>query len=196
MLLEPHLSGTVLILGIGASMMFVGGISLETGAALGIGLGVLGVAVLAIRHPALWTEPHHAVDGPLGHSAADEGVSDRCRACCAIGSGGLLGLGLRQGPAEATCTSPRSTTTMIFAIVCEELGFVGAALILLLFVLARSAGLLDRHARPGSLRRRCWWWASPPMIGMQTFLNIGGGDELRPRTPASPCPFSATAARR
>ena len=45
MLMEPHLSGTVLILGIGACMMFVGGISRKM-VAFGVGIGVLGVVTL------------------------------------------------------------------------------------------------------------------------------------------------------
>ena len=93
MYFEPHLSGTVLILGIGAAMMFVGGIR---GYWVGIGIG--GVAAVAYAflsglitynssRIAIWLDPlNDAFKTGTGYQTRQSLI--------AIGSGGLLGLGL------------------------------------------------------------------------------------------------------
>ena len=59
----------------------------------------------------------------------------------AIGSGGLKGLGLGNS-VEKQLWLPESTNDFIFSVVCEELGFIGAVLIIVLFVLFIVQGLL------------------------------------------------------
>ena len=59
----------------------------------------------------------------------------------AIGSGGLKGLGLGNS-VEKQLWLPESTNDFIFSVVCEELGFIGATLIIVLFILFIVQGLL------------------------------------------------------
>ena len=53
----------------------------------------------------------------------------------AIGSGGITGKGFLQGTQNKFCFVPKVRTDFIFAVLCEELGFLGAAFLLLLYVL-------------------------------------------------------------
>ena len=59
----------------------------------------------------------------------------------AIGSGGLKGLGLGNS-VEKQLWLPESTNDFIFSVVCEELGFIGAVLIIVLFVLLIVQGFV------------------------------------------------------
>ena len=112
MLLEPHLSGTLLILGIGAVLMFVGGTGLRWFVLAGV--------------------------GGDGHQTI--------QSLYAIGSGGATGLGLGNSRQKHLFV-PEPQNDFIFSIVCEELGFVGACAVVLLFVLLLWRGItIAAHA--------------------------------------------------
>lgn len=140
MLLEPHLSGTVLILGIGAVLMFVGGTGLRWFAMAGAG-GVAAIAAAVVLMPDLvpyamdrltsWIDPFA---DPLGDG------HQTIQSLYAIGSGGAVGLGLGNSRQKHLFV-PEPQNDFIFSILCEELGFVGACLVLLLFVLLLLRGM-------------------------------------------------------
>ena len=140
MLLEPHLSGTVLILGIGAVLMFVGGTGLRWFAMAGAG-GVAAIAAAVVLMPDLvpyamdrlasWIDPFA---DPLGDG------HQTIQSLYAIGSGGAVGLGLGNSRQKHLFV-PEPQNDFIFSILCEELGFVGACLVLLLFVLLMLRGM-------------------------------------------------------
>ncbi|HIV86531.1 MAG TPA: FtsW/RodA/SpoVE family cell cycle protein, partial [Candidatus Pygmaiobacter gallistercoris] len=139
MLLEPHLSGTILILSIGAIMMFVGGTSLKW-FGLGGGVAVGGLAAALIAFPDLvpyamtriemWQNPYLDVQGK-GHQTI--------QSLLAIGSGGVMGLGLGNSRQKHLYV-PEPQNDFIFSIICEELGFIGAMVVILLFVLLLVRG--------------------------------------------------------
>ncbi len=139
MILEPHLSGTILILSIGAIMMFVGGTSLKW-FGLGGGVAVGGLAAALIAFPDLvpyamsriemWQNPYLDVQG-AGHQTI--------QSLLAIGSGGVLGLGLGNSRQKHLYV-PEPQNDFIFSIICEELGFIGAMVVILLFVLLLVRG--------------------------------------------------------
>ena len=133
MLLEPHLSGTVLILGIGAVLMFVGGTGLRWfGIAAALGVGAVAAAVVllpdlvpyAASRLASWQDPFA---DPLGDG------HQTIQSLYAIASGGLVGLGLGNSRQKYLYV-PEPQNDFIFSILCEELGFAGAALVILLFL--------------------------------------------------------------
>ena len=133
MLLEPHLSGTVLILGIGAVLMFVGGTGLRWfGIAAALGVGAVAAAVMllpdlvpyAAGRLASWQDPFA---DPLGEG------HQTIQSLYAIASGGLVGLGLGNSRQKYLYV-PEPQNDFIFSILCEELGFAGAALVILLFL--------------------------------------------------------------
>ena len=168
MLLEPHLSGTVLIVGTGAVLMLVGGISwIWVGAAaLGAGgiasLMLSGVITYGQSRLAMWKDPFIDAQGD-GYQLSQSLIS--------IGSGGLLGVGLGRSRQKFLFLTEEHND-FIFAIVCEELGLIGATLIMMLFAALILRGYwIALHARDrfGSLLVV----GITTVIALQTFLNIG-----------------------
>ena len=140
MLLEPHLSGTLLILSIGAVLMFVGGTGLQWfGLAGGLGAGAIAAAVLALPELvpyatdrlASWRDPFA---DPLGEG------HQTIQSLYAIASGGLAGLGLGNSRQKYLYV-PEPQNDFIFSILCEELGFIGAALAVALFLALLLRGM-------------------------------------------------------
>ena len=138
MLLEPHLSGTIIILGIGAIMMFVGGTRLAW-FGLGIGVGGAGIAGAVLLVPDLvpyamtriqmWQDPFN---DPNGYQTV--------QSLYAIASGGLTGLGIGNSRQKHLYV-PEPYNDFIFSITCEELGFIGALLVIFLFVALLLRGI-------------------------------------------------------
>ena len=140
MLLEPHLSGTVLILGIGAVLMFVGGTGLKwfvlagAGGAAAIGAAIIIMPDLvpyAASRLSSWLDPFA---DPLGEG------HQTIQSLYAIASGGLAGLGLGNSRQKYLYV-PEPQNDFIFSILCEELGFFGAALAVALFLLLLLRGM-------------------------------------------------------
>ena len=146
MMKEPHLSGTLLILGIGAAMMFVGGIRWRYVLGVG-GLGVLGVwgylaGVFSYNRSriAVWLDP-------LSEELKQGDAYQIRQSLLAIGSGGLLGVGLGKSR-QKFLYLPEEHNDFIFAVICEELGLIGATLIMALFALLIIRGYwIALHAR-------------------------------------------------
>ncbi len=177
MLMEPHLSGTVLILGIGACMMFVGGISRGM-VVLGVGTGLFGVLLLISEVLPYGRSRVMQWKDPWAY-AQDEGYQT-VQSLLAIGSGGLAGVGFGKGR-QKLLYLPEEHNDMIFAIVCEELGFIGAALILALFCFLVLRGFwiaLNARDRFGGLLAV----GITTMIAMQTFLNVAVVTNFVPNT--------------
>ena len=140
MLLEPHLSGTLLILSIGAVLMFVGGTGLRWfGLAAGAGAAAIAAAVVllpelvpyAADRLASWRDPFA---DPLGEG------HQTIQSLYAIASGGLAGLGLGNSRQKYLYV-PEPQNDFIFSILCEELGFLGAALVIVLFLALLLRGM-------------------------------------------------------
>lgn len=177
MLLEPHLSGTVLIVGVGAVLMLVGGINLAwVGAAVA---GVAGVAFLMVSGVITYGQSRIAMWKDPFIDARGEGYQ-LSQSLIAIGSGGLWGVGLGKSR-QKFLYLPEEHNDFIFAIVCEELGLIGATVIMLLFAALILRGYwIALHARDrfGSLLVV----GVTTLIAMQTFLNIGVVTGLLPTT--------------
>ena len=177
MMLEPHLSGTVLILGAGAVLMLVGGINLTWVAAAVAGAGGIaflmfsGIIKYGQSRLAMWQNPWLDARGD-GYQLV--------QSLYAIGSGGLWGVGLGRSR-QKFLYLPEEHNDFIFAIVCEELGLIGATVIMLLFAALILRGYwIALHARDrfGSLLAV----GITTLIAMQTFLNIGVVTGLLPTT--------------
>lgn len=128
--LEPHLSATLLIFAIGIILMIVGGLPMKwlgVGAGIGIGGGALAILSGAVGYGSdrikYWLDPWSDPKG-LGYQTI--------QSLLAIGSGGLLGRGIGQSRQKYLWV-PEPHNDFIFAIVCEELGIIGAIAIILLF---------------------------------------------------------------
>lgn len=143
LLLEPHISASVIVIAIGAIMMFAGGTKWQyfaVGIVLVAGAGYIVVTKMAYASSRItaWLDPW---SDPL-----DSGLQT-IQSLYAIGSGGLLGLGLGQG-IQKYMYLPEEHNDFIFSVYCEELGFIGAMLLLILFALLIIRGYwLAIHAR-------------------------------------------------
>lgn len=174
--LEPHLSGAILILGAGAVLMLVGGINwMWVGGAIGAAGIMMYLVLFVIGYNAsrieMWHNPWADAQGK-GYQLSQSLIS--------IGSGGLLGVGLGRSR-QKFLFLPEEHNDFIFAIVCEELGLIGAAIIMLLFAALILRGYwIALHARDrfGSLLVV----GVTTLIGLQTFLNIGVVTGLLPTT--------------
>lgn len=189
MLLEPHLSGTVLILGIGAIMMFVGG----TGFiwfALAIGGGIAALAGVVIFKPDLvpyamsrlnyWIDPFSDALGK-GHQTI--------QSMYAISSGKLFGRGIGNS-VQKHLYVPEPQNDFIFSITCEELGFIGALLVIGLFLALLLRGLyiaIKAKDKFGTMIVV----GIVMQITLQTALNIAVVTNLIPNTGISLPFFSA-----
>ena len=174
--LEPHLSGALLIMGAGAVLMLVGGINWAwVGGAVGAAGIMMCLVLFVIGYNAsrieMWHNPWADAQGK-GYQLSQSLIS--------IGSGGLLGVGLGRSR-QKFLFLPEEHNDFIFAIVCEELGLIGAAIIMLLFAALILRGYwIALHARDrfGSLMVV----GVTTLIGLQTFLNIGVVTGLLPTT--------------
>lgn len=165
--LEPHLSATVLIFLIGAVMMVVGGLQLRyifgglAVAAAGVIAVLSGVVGYAQDRITFWLNPWSA---PVG-----EGYQT-IQSLLSIGSGGWLGRGLGQSRQKYLWV-PEPHNDFIFAIVCEELGVIGALIIIILFCLLMWRGFVIAMKAPdkfGSLLAMGLTF----QVGLQMTLNV------------------------
>ena len=166
LVLQPHMSATIIIFGIGAVMMFMGGTGLIWFVAGG-SLLVIAFTAITVLFPYVstrittWLDPWSNLQGD-GYQIV--------QSIYAIASGGLFGLGLGQSR-QKYLYLPEEHNDFIFAVVCEELGFVGAVTILILFALLICRGYwIAFHCRD----RYSFLTAAgiSTLLAMQVILNV------------------------
>ena len=179
MLWEKHLSGTMIIAVIGMAIIFFAGANLAW-----FGAGIAGVAgagiyyikknEYAMNRVKIWLDPFSEMLG-----AGWQGSQSQM----AIGSGGFWGLGLGQSR-QKHLYLPEPANDFIFAVWCEELGFVGGVLLVLLFAMLIWRGYyiaLNASDKFGTLLAA----GITTQIAFQTFLNLAVVTGLFPITGAS-----------
>ena len=185
LIMEPHLSGTILILTLGAVMIFIGGASIKWFAAAGgiaVALGAVAMLIPAIHDRAMyrinvWLDPF--IDPQASGFQTIQSLY-------AIGSGGLLGAGIGNSR-QKYLFLPEPQNDFVFSVVCEELGFVGAVLVILLFVLLIWRGFtiaIKARDRFGTMLAA----GLTAQVGLQTVLNIAVVTNTIPNT-GIPLPF-------
>ncbi|HYG58104.1 MAG TPA: putative lipid II flippase FtsW [Symbiobacteriaceae bacterium] len=127
-MLEPDLGTSMTLGGTAFLMLFAGGASLWHLGGLGV-LGAMGVFALAYIDRERWSRITTYLN-PWA-DPTDSGYQI-IQALLAFGSGGLFGVGLGRSR-QKYFYLPERHTDMIFAVLGEELGFIGACLVLLLF---------------------------------------------------------------
>ena len=176
LVLEPHFSASIIIIAIGAVMMFLGGVGLGWFAAAigGVG-GALAVLLTFFPYASgrinTWRDPFS--------SSSDEGYQI-VQSLYTIGSGGLSGLGI-GGSRQKYLYLPEEHNDFIFSVACEELGFIGAALILVLFALLILRGYwIALHCRSRFSFLVCAGITT--LLAIQVFLNVAVVTNLVPCT--------------
>ena len=176
---EPHLSATIIIAVTGIVIIFMAGAHIGKLAALGV-VGVAAVLWIVfglgygLDRINMWLDPTLDPQGD-GYQIL--------QSLYALGSGGMWGLGLGQSR-QKHLFLPEPQNDFIFAIICEELGFVGGALILVIFAAFVVRGYyIALRARDnfGSLLVAGF----TTQIALQIILNIGVVTGLLPVTGAS-----------
>ena len=176
LMLEPHLSASIIIMALAIVMMFVGGIKLSY---LLIGMGGAGALLLIAgkfvpyvhKRIVSWREPFDDTSS-AGYQIVQSLYS--------IGSGGFLGLGLGQSR-QKYLYLPEEHNDYIFSIVCEELGYVGAVAILILFALLICRGYWIAAHSPDRYSFLVGVGITT-LLSIQVFLNIAVVTNLIPCT--------------
>ncbi len=165
---ETHLSATLLIFAIGISLMVVGGIRLiyvafgaGAGIALGAGAILSGIVDYGSTRLAVWQDPWSDPTG-AGWQTIQSLLS--------IGSGGIFGAGLGESRQKYLWV-PEPHNDFIFSIVCEELGLVGALLIIALFVMLIWRGFIIA-SRSKDQFGTLMAFGLTIQVGIQAALNI------------------------
>ncbi len=172
LILEPHYSGIVIVGLLLVTMMFVSGVKIRYFIILG---AVVVVAVLVLMATGMLGYAMDRLDGwgqALTYKNEDlwQKTYQTRNSLYAIGSGGLWGLGLGQSR-QKYLYIPEVQNDFVFSVVCEELGFIGAAIILCVFALLVWRGItISMHAKDkfGSLLGM----GLSAQIGFQVILNI------------------------
>jgi len=181
-MLEPDLGTTVVLAATGLSIYFVSGapiFAIGLIALFGILSGVGLILTSPYRKERLLTFFDPSKD-PLGASYHIRQV------LIAIGSGGLFGVGLGQSRQKYEYL-PEVTTDSIFAIIAEELGFIGAVVLLGLFLLLIWRGFKIAKEAPDEFGKLLAVGVSS-WIGFQALINLCSMVALVPLT-GVPLPF-------
>lgn len=178
--LEPHISCCAIVVLLAAGMLFIGGVQLKW---FGIVLGGLASALLyLVIFTDKLTYANDRISGWLDPFSPGAGVDtwQTRQGLYAIGSGGLWGLGLGNSR-QKYLYIPEPQNDFIFAVVCEELGFIGAIIILLLFAALIWRGMIisiRAKDKFGSLLGI----GLTAQVGLQVILNIAVVTNTMPNT--------------
>lgn len=161
-----------------ASMLMIAGLNIRIGALLLVIMIVIGVIFIIIAP--------HRVDRVMTFFSGDSGTVDDAgayhisHAKIAIGSGGLMGVGIGNS-VEATGYLPEAINDSVFAIMGETFGFVGLVAILALFtaLLLRLLKISDHLTDP---RQRILVAGVFGWLGAHVLLNVGAMIGIFPLT--------------
>lgn len=183
LILEPHFSTTIVIVGICSIMMLMAGVRLWHFIVAGISVGIPGV-ILLITKAGYRMERIITFLDPWKYET-DEGWQV-IQSLYAIGSGGLFGVGLGESK-QKYLYLPEAHNDFIFSVLAEELGFIGCAIVVILFTVFIWRGILVAIKAPdmfGSLLAV----GITALVGIQAILNIAVVTSSIPAT-GMPLPF-------
>ncbi|GAC1700970.1 MAG: putative lipid II flippase FtsW [Candidatus Acidiferrum sp.] len=147
-LLQPDLGTSVDIALVATAILFVAGLSwkwVATGALAAVPLLYFLIEHVSYRQARLMAFLHPDAD-PQGAGF------QLMQSLIAIGSGGFSGVGLMESK-QKLFYLPEAHTDFIYAVICEELGFVGAAIVIALFAVYAWRGMRAAFAAPESFGR-------------------------------------------
>ena len=186
---QPNLSNTICIAGLFCALMFLGGLSYKfIGTVLAVAVpAVILFLVIAVQpnQPFLhdyqqgrilaWLDPE---------KYADDESYQQLNSVMAIGSGQLSGKGYNNDETTSVKNGnfvSEPQTDFIFAIIGEELGFVGCCVVIfLLLLIVIDCILIGLKAKDTGGRIICGGVAA--LIGIQSFINIGVATLILPNT--------------
>ncbi len=183
LLLEPHFSVSVVIIGTCCMMMIMAGCKFWQFAACGLTVGVPAIVGMIIVAPYRLKRVTTFLD-PWSDTLGDGWQV--VQSLYAIGSGGLFGLGLGDSN-QKYLYLPEPHNDFIFSVLAEELGFIGCVVVIILFALLIWRGILIAMKAPdmfGSLIAV----GITTLIAIQVIINIAVVTSSMPAT-GMPLPF-------
>lgn len=175
--LESHFSGTIIIFAIGLVVLFASGARsgwfvAAAGGAAAVLVPFILISSYANERVDMWIHPENY--SPTGK------IWQTLQGLYAIGSGGIFGVGLGNSRQKHLYVS-QPQNDFVFSIICEELGFAGAILVIILFMLLIWRGFVIAMKAPDT-------FSSLVVIGLiskvaiQTILNIAVVTNTIPNT--------------
>jgi cell division protein FtsW len=180
--IEPDLGTAVEIFIIAVAMLYVAGLNGKY--IIGAGLAALPIIYLLIVRVSYRYE---RVIAFLNPTADPQGHGFQLmQSLIAVGSGGFTGVGLMESK-QKLFYLPEAHTDFIFAVLCEELGFIGGAIVLGLFVIYGWRGMRSAFKTTDDFGRLAALGITV-MILSQTMINLGVVLGMMP-TKGIPLPF-------
>lgn len=173
LLIEPHYSGIVITVLLVAVMLFLGGLNIKWFAISGGAVAATVIGLLITGNLSYAMDRLHGWGKALDPNVSGDHLWDVWQtrnSLYAIGSGGFGGLGLTQSR-QKYLYLPEPQNDFVFAIVCEELGFIGAVIILAVFALLVWRGIKISMSAPGVFAKLLGMGISA-QVGLQVVLNI------------------------
>jgi cell division protein FtsW len=181
-LLQPDLGTSVDIVLIMAAILFVAGLSwkwLAVGAAAALPVLLVLITQVSYRQARLMAFLHPESD-------AQGAGFQLLQSLIAVGSGGFTGVGLMESK-QKLFYLPEAHTDFIYAVICEELGFIGAAIVIALFAAYAWRGLRAAFNAPDGFGRMLALGATA-MVLFQSLINLAVVLGMMP-TKGIPLPF-------
>lgn len=183
LLLQPHFSASVVIVGVCTTMMIVAGCKLWHFVVTAVTVGIPGIIGLIIMAPYRLARVTTFIDP--WQDAAGKGWQV-IQSLYAIGSGGLFGAGLGESK-QKYLYIPEPHNDFIFSVLAEEIGFIGCTVVIILFAIFIWRGILIAMRSPdmfGSLVAI----GITAMVAIQVIINIAVVTSSMPAT-GMPLPF-------
>ena len=194
-IVEPNLSTTICTALVLCLLIYIGGLSYKfIGTVLVILIPVAVIFLSIVVQPDQTLLKDYQQERILAflepEKYASDGAYQQRNSVMAIGSGQLAGKGLNNNTTDSVKNGDfilEPSTDFIFAIVGEELGFIGSCIIIaLLLLIVIQCILIGRRSQNLSGRIICCGVGG--LIGIQSFINIGVATQLIPNT-GVPLPF-------
>ena len=181
LMIQPHLSATIIVFTIGFTMMYVAGINAKhLFLALAATVIFVVLAVIALKGMGYDYFDSRIQSWLYPESDIKDKTFQTYQSLVTIGSGGLFGLGFGNSR-QKYAYLPASRNDFIFSIICEELGLVGAVFVIGIFIIFVLRGFyIATHARDkfGMLAA----FGITLQIGLQALLNIAVVSNSIPNT--------------
>ncbi|MEK7526267.1 MAG: putative lipid II flippase FtsW [Patescibacteria group bacterium] len=183
-MLQPDLGTTIVVTTIGITQLFLAGIPLLYMTAILAGGGLLGTLLIfisAYRRERLFTFVNSIFD-PIGKTSdqASTAAYHIRQILIAVGSGGMFGVGLGQSR-QKYLFLPETATDSIFAIIAEEIGFVGSFVLIVIYAYFILRIIKIANKAPDEF---CTVFVTgiAAWVAAQMFFNIGSNVALVPLT--------------
>ena len=183
-MLESHLSCTILLFCMGVSMMWLAGVDKKWFVLLGIGIVLVLFYVVYVNPDIVKSLSTYGYERIMTWKTKEDfGKTTRWQTeqgLLAIGSGGPFGVGFGNSK-QKQLYIPEPQNDFIFSVICEELGFFGAAIVVLLFAALVCRGFMIA-TKAKDLFGSLLVIGIMMQIGFQVILNIAVVTDTVPNT--------------